>query len=155
MDAYDLIVIGSGPAGQRAAIQGAKSGKRVALVERREVVGGTCINTTMREAVLHLSGFQYQGIYGVSYRLKEQITMADLSFRVQQVIKNELDVTQAQLFRNGVTLLNGFASFSDRIRFVSREPAARPRVAPSPSSSPQAPNRPSPLACRSTVRRSS
>jgi len=91
----------------------------VALVERREVVGGTCINTgtipskTMREAVLHLSGFQYQGIYGVSYRVKEQITMADLSFRVQQVIKNELDVTQAQLFRNGITLLNGLASFSD------------------------------------------
>ena len=119
MDAYDLIVIGSGPAGQRAAIQGAKSGKRVALVERREVVGGTCINTgtipskTMREAVLHLSGFQYQGIYGVSYRVKEQITMADLSFRVQQVIKNELDVTQAQLFRNGITLLNGLARFSD------------------------------------------
>jgi NAD(P) transhydrogenase len=119
MDAYDLIVIGSGPAGQRAAIQGAKAGKRVALVERREVVGGTCINTgtipskTMREAVLHLSGFQYQGIYGVSYRVKEQITMADLSFRVQQVIKNELDVTQAQLFRNGITLLNGLASFSD------------------------------------------
>ena len=119
MDAYDLLVIGSGPAGQRAAIQGAKSGKRVALVERREVVGGTCINTgtipskTMREAVLHLSGFQYQGIYGVSYRVKEQITMADLSFRVQQVIKNELDVTQAQLFRNGITLLNGLASFTD------------------------------------------
>ena len=119
MDVYDLIVIGSGPAGQRAAIQGAKAGKRVALVEGREVVGGTCINTgtipskTMREAVLHLSGFQYQGIYGVSYRVKEQITMADLSFRVQQVIKNELDVTQAQLFRNGITLLNGLASFSD------------------------------------------
>jgi len=79
MQQYDLIVIGSGPAGQRAAIQGAKSGKRVALVERREVVGGTCINSgtipskTMREAVLHLSGFEYQGIYGVSYRVKEKI----------------------------------------------------------------------------------
>jgi NAD(P) transhydrogenase len=119
MDAYDMIVIGSGPAGQRAAIQGAKSGKRVALVESREVVGGTCINTgtipskTMREAVLHLSGFQYQGVYGVNYRVKDRITMADLSFRVQQVIKNELDVTQAQLFRNGITLLSGEASFLD------------------------------------------
>jgi NAD(P) transhydrogenase len=119
MDAYDIIVIGSGPAGQRAAIQGAKSGKRVALVESREVVGGTCINTgtipskTMREAVLHLSGFQYQGVYGVSYRVKDRITMADLSFRVQQVIKNELDVTQAQLFRNGITMLAGEASFVD------------------------------------------
>jgi NAD(P) transhydrogenase len=119
MDAYDMIVIGSGPAGQRAAIQGAKSGKRVALVESREVIGGTCINTgtipskTMREAVMHLSGFQYQGVYGVSYRVKDRITMADLSFRVQQVIKNELDVTQAQLFRNGITLLSGQASFVD------------------------------------------
>ena len=67
----------------------------------------------MREAVLHLSGFQYQGIYGVNYRVKEKITMADLSFRVQQVIKNEIDVTQAQLSRNGITLLNGVASFVD------------------------------------------
>ena len=119
MDSFDLVVIGSGPAGQRAAIQGAKSGKRVGLVEQREVIGGTCINTgtipskTMREAVLHLSGFLYQGIYGVNYRVKDAITMADLSFRVQQVIKNELDVTQAQLFRNGITMLQGTASFVD------------------------------------------
>ncbi len=119
MDRFDLVVIGSGPAGQRAAIQGAKMGRKVALVERREVVGGTCINTgtipskTMREAVLHLSGFLYQGIYGVNYRVKENITFADLSFRVQQVIKNELDVTQAQLFRNGITVLDGSAAFVD------------------------------------------
>jgi NAD(P) transhydrogenase len=112
-------VIGSGPAGQRAAIQAAKSGKRVAVVERREVIGGAGINTgtipskTMREAVLHLSGFQYQGIYGVNYRVKDQITMADLSFRVQQVIKNELDVTQAQLFRNGISVFTAEASFVD------------------------------------------
>jgi len=128
MDAYDMIVIGSGPAGQRAAIQGAKTGKRVAVVESREVVGGTCINTgtipskTMREAVLHLSGFQYQGVYGVSYRVKDRITMADLSFRVQQVIKNELDVTQAQLFRNGITLLSGSASFVDSHQIRVRKP---------------------------------
>ena len=79
MEKYDLLVIGSGPAGQRAAIQGAKSGKRVALVEMREVVGGCCVNTgtipskTMREAVLHLSGYQYQNIYGVNYRVKDKI----------------------------------------------------------------------------------
>jgi NAD(P) transhydrogenase len=78
MQSYDLIVIGSGPAGQRAAIQGAKAGKRVALVERREVVGGACISTgtipskTMREAVLHLSGFHYQSIYGINYKVKEK-----------------------------------------------------------------------------------
>jgi NAD(P) transhydrogenase len=117
MSQYDLIVIGSGPAGQRAAIQGAKSGKKVALVERREVIGGVCINTgtipskTMREAVLHLSGYNYQNIYGVSYRVKEKISMADLAFRVQHVIKTEVDVTTAQLSRNGIEVLTGVASF--------------------------------------------
>lgn len=117
MSQYDLVVIGSGPAGQRAAIQGAKIGKRVALVERREVIGGVCINTgtipskTMREAVLHLSGYNYQNIYGVSYRVKEKISMADLAFRVQHVIKTEIDVTQAQLSRNGIEVLTGVASF--------------------------------------------
>jgi NAD(P) transhydrogenase len=117
MSQYDLIVIGSGPAGQRAAIQGAKSGKKVALIERREVIGGVCINTgtipskTMREAVLHLSGYNYQNIYGVSYRVKEKITMADLAFRVQHVIKTEIDVTTAQLSRNGIEVLTGVASF--------------------------------------------
>ncbi len=119
MEAYDLIVIGSGPAGQRAAIQAAKLGKRVALIEKREVVGGTSINTgtipskTMREAVMHLSGYRYQGIYGMNYRVKEKITMADLSFRVQHVIKTEIDVTQAQLSRNEVEMLTGTASFLD------------------------------------------
>src|SRR5579883_2506179 len=119
MQTYDLMVIGSGPAGQRAAIQAAKTGKRVALVEKREVVGGACINTgtipskTVREAVLHLSGFRYQGIYGINYRVKDKITMADLAFRVQHVIKTEVDVTQAQLSRNGIDVLTGAASFLD------------------------------------------
>jgi NAD(P) transhydrogenase len=114
---YDLIVLGSGPAGQRAAIQGAKCGKRVAVVERREVVGGSCINTgtipskTMREAVLHLSGYLYQNVYGVNYRVKEKITVSDLALRVQHVIKTEIDVISAQLSRNNVELLTGVASF--------------------------------------------
>src|SRR5450432_990953 len=116
---YDLIVIGSGPAGQRAAIYGSKLGKRVAVVESREVVGGACINTgtipskTFREAVLHLSGYQYQSIYGINYRVKEKITMADLAFRVQHVIKTEVDVTQAQLSRNNIEMISGTAAFSD------------------------------------------
>jgi NAD(P) transhydrogenase len=116
---YDLIVIGSGPAGQRAAIYGAKLGKKVALVEMREVVGGACINTgtipskTMREAVLHLSGYNYKSIYGMNYRVKERITMADLAFRVQHVIKTEVDVTEAQLSRNNIEMLVGVASFED------------------------------------------
>ena len=119
MQTFDLIVIGSGPAGQRAAIQAAKAGKRVTLIEKREFLGGACINTgtipskTMREAVLHLSGFHYQNIYGINYRVKEKITMSDLLFRVQHVIKTEVDVTQAQLTRNGVEVLTGTASFVD------------------------------------------
>ena len=116
---YDLVVIGSGPAGQRAAVAAAKMGKRVAVVEARSVVGGVCINTgtipskTMREAVLHLSGYNYRSIYGVNYRVKQKITMADLVFRVQAVIKTEVDVTEAQLSRNGIDVVYGIARFLD------------------------------------------
>src|ERR1700726_2165412 len=119
MSAYDLLVLGSGPAGQRAAISAAKLGKRVAVVESREVVGGACINTgtipskTMREAVLHLSGYNYKSVYGMNYRVKEKITMSDLAFRVQHVIKTEIDVTAAQLSRNNIEMLTGIASFED------------------------------------------
>jgi NAD(P) transhydrogenase len=119
MPNYDLIIIGSGPAGQRGAIYATKQGKKVAVVERMRAVGGVCINTgtipskTMREAVLHLSGYNYRSIYGMNYRVKERITMADLAFRVQHVIKTEVDVTEAQLSRNGVDVLYGVGSFDD------------------------------------------
>ena len=84
MQQFDLIVIGSGPAGQRAAIQAAKADKRVALIERDEVLGGVSINTgtipskTMREAVLHFSGYRYKPMYGINYSVKRDITMQDL-----------------------------------------------------------------------------
>jgi NAD(P) transhydrogenase len=116
---YDLIVIGSGPSGQRAAVAASKMKKRVAVVESRAVVGGVCINTgtvpskTMREAVLHLTGYNYRSIYGMNYTVKEKITMADLAFRVQAVIKTEVDVTEAQLSRNGIDVVHGIASFVD------------------------------------------
>jgi NAD(P) transhydrogenase len=119
MNEYDLLIIGSGPSGQRAAVAAVKRGKRVAVVEMRDVVGGVCINTgtipskTMREAVLHLSGYNYRSVYGMNYRVKERITMADLAFRVQHVIKTEVDVTEAQLSRNGVEVIAGVASFED------------------------------------------
>src|SRR5213594_2772253 len=128
MQTYDLIVIGSGPAGQRAAIQSAKLGKRVALIEKIATLGGCCINTgtipskTMREAVLHLSGFYYQNIYGINYRVKDKITMADLSFRVQHVIKTEIDVTKAQLSRNGIEYACMFATLGVRVILVERRP---------------------------------
>lgn len=116
---YDLIVIGSGPAGQRAAIQAAKLGKRVAIAERRTVVGGVCINTgtipskTLREAALYLSGYQQRGFYGASYSVKERITVADLLFRANHVIQNEIDVIRHQLRRNQVELFSAEASFVD------------------------------------------
>jgi NAD(P) transhydrogenase len=119
MQQYDLVVIGSGPGGQRAAIQSAKVKKRVAVVEKLTMVGGVCINTgtipskTMREAVLHLSGFYHQAFYGSNYHVKENITMSDLNFRVTRVIENEAAVLQDQLKRNGVDLYHGFGSFMD------------------------------------------
>ena len=119
MQNYDLIVIGSGPGGQRAAIQAAKCGKRVALIEKQSSIGGTCINfgtipsKTLREAVLHLSGFHYQNLYGMDYRVKQTITMDDLMFRVKRVIETEISVTQSQLQRNGIEMLHGTASFTD------------------------------------------
>src|SRR6201994_2215292 len=118
MQPYELIVVGSGPGGQRAAINAVKAGKRVALVEKQSM-GGVCINTgtipskTMREAVLHLSGFYDQSFYGANYHSKDQITMADLNFRVQRVIENEVSVIQDQLKRNGVDLFHGMAKFMD------------------------------------------
>jgi NAD(P) transhydrogenase len=116
---YDLVVIGSGPAGQRAAIQAAKLGKHVLVVERRAVVGGVCVNTgtipskTMREAALHLSGFRERSIYGASYSVKKHITMTDLLYRAENVIKHELDVIRHQLQRNGVEMIEAEASFAD------------------------------------------
>jgi NAD(P) transhydrogenase len=116
---YDVLVIGSGPAGQRAAIQAAKLNKRAALVERKAVIGGTCINTgtipskTLREAVLHLSGYRLRGLYGASYTVKQNITMKDLLFRTEHVVRHELDVTQHQLMRNQVEVFTASAEFVD------------------------------------------
>lgn len=119
MQPYDLIVIGSGPGGQRAAIQGAKAGKRVAIIEKRNAVGGVCINTgtipskTMREAVLHLSGFYSRDFYGANRGEAPAATMSDVLFRVQRVVENEVSVTQDQLRRNGVEVIHGAATFTD------------------------------------------
>ena len=116
---YDLFVIGSGPAGQRAAIQCAKLDRRVGLAEKKTVVGGVSINTgtipskTLREAVLYLSGYRERNIYGASYQVKQKITMQDLLFRTESVIKHEIDVIRHQLQRNGVDLFAANASFVD------------------------------------------
>ncbi|MBV8139099.1 MAG: Si-specific NAD(P)(+) transhydrogenase [Deltaproteobacteria bacterium] len=116
---YDLAVIGSGPAGHHAAIQGAKLRKRVLVVERKPIVGGVCVNLgtvpskTIREAILYLSGYRERTVYGESYRVKEQITFQDLLFRVEPVVHAEIDVMRDQLLRNHVGLMNASASFAD------------------------------------------
>lgn len=113
----DLFVIGTGPAGQRAAIQAAKLGKRVGICDRSEVVGGVCVNTgtipskTFREALLYLTGYRQRAVYGESYMLKEDLKMQDLLFRCQHVIKQQIHVIRQQMRRNGVTILSGTASF--------------------------------------------
>ena len=117
MRKVDLIVIGTGPAGHRAAIQAAKLGKSVVAIERRQFVGGNLVNAgsipskTLRQAVLYLTGFFERNIYGITYTVKEKITFADLMFRCEHVIKNETDVLELQLSRNGVTPLYGSAQF--------------------------------------------
>ncbi len=119
MDHYDMIVIGSGPAGQKAAIAAAKLGHRAAVVERWDMVGGVCINTgtipskTLREAVLYLTGLNQRELYGQSYRVKDDITVTDLSARTQHVVAREIDVIRNQLTRNHVTLIVGTATFVD------------------------------------------
>jgi NAD(P) transhydrogenase len=116
---YDLVVIGSGPAGHHAAIQAAKLRKQVMLIERKAIVGGICVNVgtipskTMREAVLYLSGHREHGIYGESYKVKEKITLQDLLLRVEPVVRHEVDVMRHQLLRNGVELVHGAAAFID------------------------------------------
>lgn len=116
---YDLLVVGSGPGGQRAAIAAAKLGRSVAIVERRGMVGGVCINTgtipskTLREAVLYLTGLQQRDLYGASYRLKAEITINDLTARTQHVIGREIQTVRNQLLRNHITMLDGTASFVD------------------------------------------
>jgi len=116
---YDLLVLGCGPGGQKAAIAAAKLGKRAAVVERADVVGGACLNTgtipskTLRETVLYLTGLTQRQLYGQSYRVKTEITMEDLSGRTQHVVTREHEVVQDQLGRNRVQLVHGAGRFVD------------------------------------------
>ncbi len=119
MTDYDLVVLGSGPGGQKAAIAAAKLGKRVCVVDRRDMVGGVCANTgtipskTLREAVLHLTGRSQREVYGASYRVKEDITVQDLLAHTTHVVGREVEVVRAQLLRNHVELLAGTGRFID------------------------------------------
>lgn len=115
----DLLVLGSGPGGQRAAVAAARLGHRVAVVERRSTVGGVCVNTgtipskTLREVVVQLTGLHMRDLYGRSYRAKDPITISDLTARTEHVIGREIEVVRSQLARNGVVLVIGTARFVD------------------------------------------
>ncbi|WP_179965388.1 Si-specific NAD(P)(+) transhydrogenase [Mycolicibacterium psychrotolerans] len=125
---YDLVVIGSGPGGQKAAIAAAKLGKSVAVVERGRMLGGVCVNTgtipskTLREAVVYLTGMSQRELYGASYRVKEKITPADLLARTSHVIGREQDVVRSQLMRNRVDLISGHGRFVDPHTVLVEEP---------------------------------
>src|SRR5262249_22939915 len=118
MPSYDLVAIGSGPAGQRAAVQAAKLGRRAAVIERAPVLGGVSTNTgtlpskTLRAAVVELTG-QAHGVYARAYRVKEDITIGDLLWRTEQVVEHEREVIHDQLRRNRVDVLRGSAAFVD------------------------------------------
>ena len=124
---FDVVVIGSGPAGQKAAIQASKLGKNACIIEKNNVLGGASINTgtipskALREAVLHLTGLNKRTLFGESYRVKRTITIADLTYVSQQVVHNELDLIRDQLDRNNVELIWGSARFDQEIViFVDR-----------------------------------
>ncbi len=131
---YDLLVIGCGPGGQKAAIAASKLGRRAAVVERAETVGGACVNTgtipskTLRETVLYLTGLSQRELYGQSYRVKDEITMDDLSRRTRHVVSRELQVVQDQLARNHVKLLHGTARFLDPNTIGVEQPTGAIRV---------------------------
>ncbi|HMK98303.1 MAG TPA: Si-specific NAD(P)(+) transhydrogenase [Acidimicrobiales bacterium] len=131
---YDLLVIGCGPGGQKAAIAAAKLGYRAAVVEKRDVVGGVCVNTgtipskSLREAVLYLTGLSQRDLYGQSYRVKADITMEDLYRRAHHVVAREIEVVRDQLARNRVALIQGRAELVGANTVAVRSTGGEQRV---------------------------
>jgi NAD(P) transhydrogenase len=131
---YDLVAIGSGPGGQKAAIAAAKLGKSVAVVERGRMLGGVCVNTgtipskTLREAVIYLTGMSQRELYGASYRVKEKITPADLLARTAHVIGKEQDVVRSQLMRNRIDVIVGHGRFIDERAVLVEDPTRGERT---------------------------
>lgn len=114
---YDFVVIGGGPAGRRGAIQAAKAGKSVLMVDKGHRIGGVCVHTgtvpskTLRETVLNLSGWRERGFYGKSYKVKAEITARDLQKRLAHTVKQEVEVLENQCSRNNVEMVAGVAKF--------------------------------------------
>ncbi len=124
MTRYDLVVLGSGPAGRRAAIQASKLGRSVLVVDDRAQIGGVSVHTgtvpskTLRETALNLSGWRERGFYGQAYRVKRDIRAEDLTARISTTLKHEVDVLELQFARNGVRVAKGVGRFADPHRIT-------------------------------------
>lgn len=116
---FDFVVIGSGPAGQKAAVAASKLGKHVAIVDRNAMLGGVSVHTgtlpakTLREAILHLTGFTQRTFYGQDYAVKQDISVQDLAFRVKGLVQHETELIRSQLKRNGIVTFDGMGQFVD------------------------------------------
>lgn len=119
-DNYDLIVIGSGPAGQKGAIAASKAGKRVAVIDRKAMIGGVSLHRgtipskTLREVIMYLSGIRQRSFYGKDYSVKENISSEDLDTRIKIVEQREMAVINDQLKRNDIQMFYGMAKFIDK-----------------------------------------
>lgn len=115
---FDLVVIGSGPAGEWAAIQACKLGKTAAVVERRSVIGGVCVHTgtlpskTLRETSVFYSGLRQRSFYGFDLAFRSGVTIQELMHRKNIVVENEMMIIIDQLHRNGIKIYGGWAGFS-------------------------------------------
>jgi NAD(P) transhydrogenase len=127
MQHYDMVVIGSGPSGRRAAIQSAKLGKTVMVIDKGSRLGGVSVHTgtipskTLRETVLNLSGWRERGFYGRGYRVKQDISIGDLIQRLHKTLDHEVEVLQHQFMRNGVRHMRAMAKFvaADRLQLTN------------------------------------
>ena len=121
---YDLAVIGTGPGGRGAAIQAAKLGKKVAVIEKQSLLGGVSVNTgtipskALRQAILYLTGYFQRGIYGENYRLKQQVTISDLDVHTQKIVKER--VPRAQFPEKRVSIPLSSLSVLSKKRFQLR-----------------------------------
>lgn len=131
---YDLIVIGSGPAGEKAAIEAAKMRKSTAIVERRSVQGGVCIHTgtipskTLRETALYIAGLRQRTAYGLVGGIKADLSMRELTHRKDQVIQQELDVIQQNMAQHRIEVIHGTGMIASPNTVVVSEDASSNRI---------------------------